>query len=764
MNKDIKESERKLPDDSKLNRRNFLQYGSLIAGGMMIAPRLADAEIIWNKPSAAVSYWYQKPVRIMHTVLREIDARNYDADAVVGYLKKGAYNTLCVNAGGIVDFFQNPLPAANVNRLMGNRDILKEITTSCKDAGIKVIARIDFRGAEEHVYKKFPDWFMRDANNQPVVTTYEYENRSVHLYAGCYLGKHRNEYANEYVSYVMKNYAVDGIWHNAPGVGGICYCPHCKKGYHAASGKDLPLTDTASEEELERYMVWKRQMADRYMDRIKKTTKSFGDDKVYTAEVFSMYGVGSQVDSGIDLNNARDHFDILVSVAFLTGHGADNYYFDLKYGNTIIKFLKSMVPEREAVVMYGGNGTSHRMVIEPSIDLKIWLWQILSAGGRFWNCYFSNVPTLTHDNRNAFNETAAYQFVKKNEDILEQHAPVANIGIYYSDATRMSYRKKSIEGDDFGSEMKGIETVLMENHIPHDFILDYQISKDSLQKYNLVILPNVRCMSDKEIGLLKDYVRDGGKVIATYATSLYDTEHKERSDYGLRELFGVRYAGKKENTRRDNYQYILNKEHPIVEAESSQTELLFNAGFTTLCKPSNGANVICTWVPTIQNQPPDKSWVPKFSTEFPTVVENGLGKGKVIYFANQPGLLSHEIGHPDPRNLLLSSIRYLAGNSIPIETTAPSSVHIGLTKSLIKPGQYILSLVNTTSGPVRPVRELLPVNDIQIRLRLDGKSVNKYTVLRSQGDCYITSKGQVLDLKISKLEDFCAIHVQMNKN
>ncbi len=50
-------------------------------------------------------------------------------------MKKGGYNTLCVNAGGIVDFFQNPLPAANVNRIMGQRDILKEITTACKKAG-----------------------------------------------------------------------------------------------------------------------------------------------------------------------------------------------------------------------------------------------------------------------------------------------------------------------------------------------------------------------------------------------------------------------------------------------------------------------------------------------------------------------------------------------------------------------------------------------------------------------------------------------------
>src|SRR5690349_9461755 len=155
----MKKDQSKFDGKGKFNRRNFLQYSSAITGGIMLSPYMAPGEVIWNKPAAEARYWYQKPVRIMHTVLREIDAKNYDADKVVDYLKKGSYNALCLNAGGIVDFFQNPLPAANVNRLMGDKDVLREITTACKKAGIKVIGRIDFRGAEEHVYKKFPDWF-----------------------------------------------------------------------------------------------------------------------------------------------------------------------------------------------------------------------------------------------------------------------------------------------------------------------------------------------------------------------------------------------------------------------------------------------------------------------------------------------------------------------------------------------------------------------------------------------------------------------------
>ena len=738
-------------------RRNFIQQSTLIAGGLFVSPVLVHAVSSPNIPDEEKLFWYQKPLRIMHTVLRESDAKNYEAGAVVDYIKKIGGNTLCVNAGGIVDFFQNPLPAANLNAYMGKRDILSEISTACKKEGIRVIGRIDFRGVEEHVYKKFPSWFKKDAEGNPVQTNYT----KPRLYESCYMGQYRNEYANQFVAYVLKNYGLDGIWHNAPGFNGICYCPRCMEAYKTFSGKPIPLLNAAAPV-LDVYMKWKTLAADEYMDRIKKTVKSFGNDKAYTAEVFSIYAVSQQrIDSGVDLNNARKHFDILVSVAFLTENNETIHYENLNYGSTIIKFLKSMAPEREAVVMYGGNGTSHRLVIDPPIDLNVWLWEILSAGGRFWNCYFTNVPTVTHDRRNAFNESAAYQFVKTNEALLEQHVPVASIGIYYSRPTRLSYRTKSAEGDEFGSEIRGVETVMMENHIPHDFILDDQVSKERLQGYELIILPNVRCMSESEINLLKEYVNNGGNLIATYATSLFDTDAKERVDFGLAEVFGVHYSGKKENTKKDNYQFILNKKHPIVEPDSGSTELLFTAGFTVLTKPVNASEVICTWVPTIQNQPPDKASVLGFPVEYPTIIEHGHGKGKVIYFANQPDVLSMDPGHPDPRNLLLRSIRHLAGKGINITTNAPSSVHLGLTKSLHHPGQYVLSLVNTTSAPVRPIRELIPVADISVKIKMNEKSLSRHQVLRCQGECKVKTDGQSLDINISRLEDFFAIHLQM---
>jgi len=743
---------------TKIDRRSFIQYSALLGGSAVFSPLFSRAEAMKHNQSQEI-YWYNQPLRILQTVLREPDALHYDAKAVVAYMEKSACNTLVVNAGGIVDFFQNPLPAANINSFMGQRDILKEITEACHAAGIRVIGRIDFRGVEEKIYRQFSDWFSVDKEQKPIQLNYTRPQ----LYAACYNGYYRNAHAEEFIKYLMKHYKLDGIWHNSIGISGICYCQHCAQSFKEAAGRDLP-TPTSSAGELNRYMEWKTNVADQHMNRMKKTVKSFGEDKVYTAEVFSMFETGGRIDSGIDLYNARDHFDFLVSVAFLTENTEDIHYEDLTYANTIIKFLKSMSPEKEAIILYGGNGTSHRYIMDPPLDLDVWLWQALATGGRFWNCSFTGPhPADTHDRRNAFQHVEAYEFVKVHEKLLTQHAPVATIGIYYSRPTRLFYQNQNTDGDRFDASIKGMESILIENHIPYDFIPDYQISKHRLNKYSLVILPNVKCLSDKETALLKNYVSDGGSILATFETSLFDMDGSKRKDFGLAEVFGCHFTGEKINTKKDCYQFIFDATHPVVKPDSDETELFINAGYTLLCQIAPTAKKICTYVPVVHNQPPEKAWTTEWSHEFPTVLENTFKKGKTLYFSNQPDQISYEMGHPDVRNLLSRSVRYLAANSIPIETNAPESVHIGLTRSVSSPNEYIFSFVNITSGPVRPLRSLQPVYDLRAKLNLEGTSLDRYNVLRSQGNYLVTNNSNAVEIHLDKLQDFFCIHLVMHR-
>jgi hypothetical protein len=741
-----------------MNRRHFLCCSAVLGGGVMLSPllvRAGDAPAGTPAPSLP---WYRQPLCILQTVLRETDARNYDAAAVAGYMEKTGYNTLIVNAGGIVDFFQNPLPAANLDPFMGDRDILREIATACRAVGLRVVARVDFRGVEEGVFRQQPDWFSVDAVGQPMQLDYT----RPHLYSSCYTGYYRNEHAEEFIRYLLTHYPLDGIWHNSIIFDGICYCPRCRESCLQATGAPVPDPASASPAALDRYMAWKASVADKHMARMQAAVKAFGDDKAYAAEVFSMFNPGARINSGIDLYNARNHFDFMVGVAFPIESTEPTRFAELNYAGTVVRFMKSMAPEKEAVVLYGENGTLHRYVMDPPVDLRIYLWEALAAGGRFWNAnYVGAYPDVASDRRNAFNNIEACQFVRRHAKLLAQHVPVATVGIYYSRPTRLFYRSPSAQGDRFDGGIKGVENVLVEGHVPYDFIPDDQLSPERLRRYRVVVLPNVRCLTEAEMDQLRNFVRDGGNLLATFATSLNDGDGMARADFGLADLFGCSFTGKIADTRQDCFQYILQPKNPLVAPDSAATGLLFNAGRTLLCHAAPDADVICTHVPEVHNQPPEKAWVESWSREFPTVVAHRYGKGRVLYFANQPDQISCDIGHPDARNLLLRGTRLLAGSPLPVETTAPESVHIGLTRSLTSPDQYILSLVNTTAGPVRPVRRLLPVFDLEVKLHLAGRELATHQVLRAQGKCRVEGHGPNVRVRVARLDDFCAVHLQM---
>ena len=59
-----------------------------------------------------------------------------------------------------------------------------------------------------------------------------------------------------------------------------------------------------------------------------------------------MFDVGDRISDGIDLYLARDHFDFLVSVAFLTENTENIHYADLNYSNTISEIFEVDDPSK----------------------------------------------------------------------------------------------------------------------------------------------------------------------------------------------------------------------------------------------------------------------------------------------------------------------------------------------------------------------------------------------------------------------------------
>jgi len=125
--------------------------------------------------------WYRKQLRMVQTVLREPDIVNYDAVAVVSYLEKVKANVIIINAGGIVDLFDNQIELANPSPFMKNENILEDLVREAHKKDIKVMVRVDFRGVEKSRYDLYPHWFALNADGSPKINPQG-------LYTPCYNG------------------------------------------------------------------------------------------------------------------------------------------------------------------------------------------------------------------------------------------------------------------------------------------------------------------------------------------------------------------------------------------------------------------------------------------------------------------------------------------------------------------------------------------------------------------------------------------------
>jgi hypothetical protein len=688
-------------------------------------------------------FWYQKPMRILQTVLRQPDAADYNVDSLVKYMNTTHTNTLVVNGGGVVDFFQNSLPMANVNPYMGKRDLLAEIVDGCHRANIKVIARVDFRGVDKERYDLHPDWFAKDEKGNPIILNYT----TPELYAPCYNSYYRTEHAVEFIEQLMVKYHVDGIWHNAVNFHNTCYCDRCKADFRQKVGKEIPVK-SSSPEEWEIYYRWNAGVASKQLGLMRETVKKYGNDKTYAAEVFDMYKIEQQKQTGISLYSAAEYFDFFVIVAFLADNGREVEYKDIYYPLAIIKFLKSLEPNKAPVILFGGNGTEHRYIYDPPLDSRLWLWEAAAAGGGFWNCYFNGYyPANSPDARNAYLATDAYKYLMDNEAFVQHLQPVTDIGIMYSKPSG------ELLGDvDFSGSMRGVQRLFAENHYQYGFVSDKLLTAEKLKEFKVLFLPNVAALSDTHVKLIMDWVKQGGKLISSAQTSLFDEHGAARKDFGLGEVFGVSYLNQSVNTEMDCYQKIVSRNDLVSGME--QTVLLHNGGITLMTKALSGAEIITGYLPKINNQPPENAFPLKWDSDYPVMVNNIYGRGESIYFANEIDKLNYTIGHPDYDQLMTNSINHLLGKSQVLLTNAPASVHVCLNKSDNDPKAFQLSLVNTSSSSQRPFRDLVPVEDIIVELPFTIESADP---LYTSDNSKVKFKNNIIT--INNLAEFYSLRI-----
>lgn len=85
-----------------------------------------------------------------------------------------------------------------------------------------------------------------------------------------------------------------------------------------------------------------------------------------------------------------------------------------------------------------------------------------------------------------------------------------------------------------------VEQTLIQHKVPFEYVFDGNLG--NLSKYRAVILADQESLSDRAVEQLREYVRNGGGLVATGRTSLYNDWRRMRPDYALADVLGVHAA------------------------------------------------------------------------------------------------------------------------------------------------------------------------------------------------------------------------------
>jgi hypothetical protein len=269
----------------------------------------------------------------------------------------------------------------------------------------------------------------------------------------------------------------------------------------------------------------------------------------------------------------------------------------------------------------------------------------------------------------------------------------------------------------------------MDGRQPFDLLSDKNLTADRLARYKAVLLPNLACMDDALERTLRDYMENGGHVVATYRTGFCDSWGTPREEPVIARLLGARYTGETNTDLKAAYALIGRPDHPVL-AGAGDTDLLPLAGGVCRFEPGQAGDAdVLRLVPPVEARPGSGMSVPEFNaaagiTDIPLLLTQRIGRGSLLYFPWEPDRIGFHFGLRDPMRLIVQALRAAPDWSDLVTIDGPGLID---TSVMDKPGSRVVTLVNFNthggmrSGNRRAVEEVIPLHDLELTVRIpDG--------------------------------------------
>jgi hypothetical protein len=366
--------------------------------------------------------------------------------------------------------------------------------------------------------------------------------------------------------------------------------------------------------------------------------------------------------------------------------------------------------------------------VQSDAEIRLWAHDGIAHGLRPWFTKFNAKPI---DERWMPVVSNIFEWHWKNEKFLRNEENLAKVAIVYSQQTAHYYGGERAR-EKVEDPQLGFYQALIESRIPFEMVHDGLLDAAHVDRFTLLILPNIAALSDAQCKQLEAYVSRGGSIVATSETSLYDEWGKRRSNFGLSNLFGCAFDGKVDERMQNSY---ITVEHGVrpnpLSAGLEGTPRVINGVRRVHAKAlDQNANPLLTLVPSYPDLPMERVFTTTPHTNIPAVFMKEHGKGRVVYFPMDIDRTFWEVLSTDHLALLRNAILWAAPKANPLRIQGAGVLDVAYWR---QKGSQTVHLVNLTNPMMMkgPIREVFPVGPFVVELPLlsgtDPKEVKLLT-------------------------------------
>lgn len=668
--------------------------------------------------------WYRRTYRWGQTNITEKDPVRYDIPWWREFWKRTEVQGVIINAGGIVAYYPSKFPLQHRAEFLGGRDLFGELCKAAHDDGLVVLARMDSNRTSEEFFRAHPDWFTRDANGNPY--------RAADKYITCVNSAYYDEYIPDVMREIIERGRPEGFadnsWSGLPR-DSICYCENCARKFRDKTGQALPKRHDWNDPVYRQWIEWNYARRIEIWDLNNRATKAAGGPDCLWIGMNSG-NIPSQSRSFRDFKAILERAEMI-----LLDHqtrGAAGFQENADTGKLVHGVLGWDKLAPESMAMYQAGRNSFRLASKPAAEARMWMIEGFAGGIQPW---WHHISAYHEDRRMYHTAEPLMRWYKENEQYLVNRRPYATVGLVWSQ------RNTDFYGHNEAAELveapyRGFEQALVRARIPYTPVhIDY-VEREA-KDLKALILPNIAAMSDAQCEAVRRFVANGGSLIATGVTSLYNESGDALRDFALADLFGAHMtnaAGEERKWAAQN-QHTYLRLHPELRAGVwgpksgdeppikgqrhavlrgfEETDILPFGGIVGPLRTDAGAVVPLTFIPAFPIYPPETAWMRQPDTNTPGLVV----KDRVAFMPADIDRRFSRDPLPDYGDLLANLVRWAAGDSIPLQVTGHGLFDCNL---YTQPGRLIMHIVNLTNAGRMPIDEVVPSGPMQMRVKLPG--------------------------------------------